>query len=180
MNRIAKLISAILNPSVIIIVMSFALTLSLQWAILTFTIVLIQAIAIWILVKKKVFSDFDVSIKKQRPILHLMSLTSALIYLTIIYFLHAPIILIAQTLIVISVFIALFLVNKFTKASGHIAVLSAAIVMLVAIYGWLYLLGFILVGVLAWSRLRLKRHSFKEVIVGAIIGIIFSALIIVI
>ena len=180
MNRIAQIISIVLNPLVVIIAMSYLLTFSWFWGFLTTVFIILLSILIWILVKKKVFSDFDVSKQKQRPTLYFLEFSSALVYLSIIYYLHAPIILISQTLVVILILIAQLFVNKFLKVSGHMAIFSAATMMLVFVYGWPYLLGFIPIGILAWSRLKLKRHSLKEVIAGVIIGIIFSILIAVI
>lgn len=180
LNTIAKLISAVLNPFVVIMIMSFALTFSFQWIILTLAVLSILAIVIHFLVKKKVFSDFDVSIQKQRPLLYLLEFVSGLIYLFIIYFLHAPKELLLGTVIIILELIVLGIVNKFIKASGHIAILSAIVTLFVFAYGWFYLLGFLLVGILAWSRLTLERHSLKEVIVGLLIGILLTVLVIVI
>lgn len=177
MSSIAKIISAGFNPFVVIIIMSFLLT-SFNWGFFTLAFVMIPAAIVKILVKKKIFSNFDVSVQKQRPLLYFILFTSALVYLSIAHFFHAPIVLIAQTLIILLVLITLFLVNKITKASGHMAFLSEAVMMLVFAYNnWIFLLGFIFVGVLAWSRLELKRHSLREVVTGATIGIILSALV---
>ena len=117
------------------------------------------------------------SLQNQRPSLYLLELMSALIYLIIIYFLHSPVILLAQTVNIILILIVLFLVNRFIKSSGHVAILAGAVTILVFIHGLLYLLGFVLVWVLMWSRLILKRHTFKEVVVGAIIGIFVAFLV---
>lgn len=182
MNRIAHIISAVLNPLVVIIVMSFILAyedtrdivVSLRWGLILLAFVLAVSFLIWILVKRKIFSNFDVSLQHQRPRLYLLELTAALIYLITIYFLHSPVMLWVQTISIILTLIALLFVNKFIKASGHIAVLTGAVTLLAFINGWLFLFGLVPVGVLAWSRLELERHSLKEVLTGGLIGVLAS------
>lgn len=182
MNRIAQIISAALNPLVVVIIMSFILiyedtkdiVISLQWGFITLIFILTLSVLIWILVKRKIFSNFDVSLQYQRPRLFLLEFTAALIYLATIYFLHSPVILLVQVLNIMLILIVLFIVNRFIKASGHIAIFSSLVTMLAFVSGAFYLPAFVLVGALGWSRIKLKRHSFKEVLVGGIIGVLVT------
>ena len=176
MNRIAQIISSVFNPLVVVVLMSFLLG-GIKFGLITILAVAILSIIIIYLVKKKVFINFDVSKQEQRPLLYFLEFSTTLIYLSVIYYLHAPIILIAQTLAVLLVLLALSLVNKFTKASGHIAILSAAVTMLIFIYGIVFILGFLVIGLVSWSRLELERHLLKEVIVGLIIGVSVASLV---
>jgi membrane-associated phospholipid phosphatase len=123
------------------------------------------------------FSDLDVSTQKQRPLLFLLDFIFALIYLPTLYLLHAPRALFIGNVAVFAIVIILTIVNKFIKASVHMAVLSGALTLFIFIGGPIYLLGFLLVPVLAWARLTTKRHAPKEVIAGTVLGILVAALI---
>ncbi len=56
------------------------------------------------------------------------------------------------------------------KISIHCAVASGSVAILALTYGPLVLCGYLLVGVLAWSRVALEDHTVAQVVVGAVLG----------
>ncbi len=156
------------------------LYLSLRWTLLSLALILALLVIVYYFVRKGKFSDLDVSTQTQRPLLFLLDFIFAAIYLSILYLFHAPKTLFVGNIAVFMVVIVLMVVNRFIKASVHMAVLSGALTLFVFMGGLTYLWGFILIPILAWARLTTKRHAFKEVVVGTIIGILIAAIIVVI
>ena len=184
----AKGISNILSALAVVVEATFVLTylgtrnlyLSFQWTFLSLALVLALLVVVYYLVKKGKFSDLDVSTQKQRPLLFLLDFIFAAVYLFILYLFHAPKTLFVGNIAVFMVVIILMAVNRFIKASVHMAVLSGALTLFVFMGGLTYLWGFLLLPVLAWARLTTKRHTYKEVVAGTIMGILIAAIIMVI
>ena len=62
------------------------------------------------------------------------------------------------------------IVNQKIKASIHMEAFTAFAVIEGILFGGYWWLLLLLIPVVAWSRLTLKRHSLPEVIVGTTIG----------
>jgi membrane-associated phospholipid phosphatase len=56
------------------------------------------------------------------------------------------------------------------KISIHCAVASGSVAILALTYGPLVLGGYLVVGLLAWSRVALGDHTVAQVVVGAVLG----------
>jgi membrane-associated phospholipid phosphatase len=185
---IAKAISNILSALAVIVEATFVLVylgtknlfLSLEWTLVSSAFILVLLTAVYYFIRKGKFSDLDVSTQKQRPLLFVLDFIFALVYLPVLYLLHAPKALFVGNIAIFAVVMILAAVNRFVKASVHMAVLSGALTLFVFIGGPLYLWGFLLIPVLAWARLTTKRHTLKEVVTGTIIGILVAAFIMVI
>jgi membrane-associated phospholipid phosphatase len=184
-NMLAKIVSSVLAPLVIVIPATFMVSyfgtknaiLSFEWMVVSLAFILILMAPLVFFVKKGQFANLDVSVQQQRPLLFFIEFIFALFYFAVMYFFHAPKELFIG-IITIFILLAVFgIVNKFIKASGHVGMLAAIITLFVFKGGPIFLFGFILVPILAWSRLKLKRHTGKEVIVGLIVGILVAALI---
>lgn len=183
--KIAKIVSVLLAPLVIVVpgvfllvfIQKYNLQIALYWALLLlFFIVPLWAIIFW-LTKAKKFSDFDVSTQKQRPLLFAIEAIFTASYLGTAYLFHAPSELFVGVIMIVALLAVMSIVNKFIKASGHLAMLSGGLTLFVLIGGSVYMFGYLLIPVLVWSRLKLKRHTFREVILGIIIGISVSSLV---
>lgn len=184
MNYLAKIISTIFAPLVVIVPAAFVLSyletkniyVSFGWFFLTLIFVLCLVGCIFVLIKKGKFANFDVSVQKQRPLLILLELSFALVYFFALLFLNAPKELFFGIINIFLLLTTLLIVNKFIKASGHVAILSAIVTFFAFKSEIIYsLIGAILVLTLAWSRLKLKRHTLKEVLAGAAIGVLVVA-----
>lgn len=182
MRRVAEIISFIFNPIFLLVLLpSFLLYrepedmhLATVWSLYTLVFLVLISGFLWYGVHKKIFTDFDVSHKEQRPLLFLVCFIALAVYLGGILLFSGPSILavIAVCLLVGILFVSV--VNRRIKASMHLATLSAMIIPYVVVNrGWSYLL-LSLIPVVAWSRVTLKRHTRNEVIVGSIVGTLLS------
>ena len=183
MNFLAQIISAVFAPLTIIVPAAFGLAYigthdlyaSIMWFLITLSFIVVLSTCIFILIKFGKFSNFDVSIQKQRPLLILLEFIFAIAYFLLLYFLNAPRELFFGIINIFVLLVVLLIVNKFIKASGHVAMFSAVVTFLFLRNGIIYLIiGSIFTLILAWSRLKLKRHTLKEVLIGLAIGVLVS------
>lgn len=183
-TALAKIISLILAPLVVVIPATFMVSyfgtrniiLSFEWMLVSLVFILVLMAPLVIFVKKGHLSDLDVSVQKQRPWLFFIEFIFALAYFLVLYFFHAPKQLFLGIITIFVLLIVFGIVNRFIKASGHVGMLSAIVTLFSLVGGPIYLLGFILVPALAWSRIKLKKHSLQEVLAGAAIGISVAVL----
>jgi membrane-associated phospholipid phosphatase len=96
----------------------------------------------------------------------------AISYLIFLLIFHAPTILLVGTFSIIFGVIVLGIVNMFTKASGHLAVLSAFVTFLVLTEGWKFLPTFLLLPVMAWARIKTKNHTLLQTVLGTLVGVL--------
>ncbi|MGH7202865.1 MAG: hypothetical protein ACREHC_00290 [Candidatus Levyibacteriota bacterium] len=182
MIALAQIISFLFNPVMLLVFVPLLLVYktsgNVVWALAWtgYTMIFLLAMTFFIIygVHKKIFTDLDVSKRTQRPLLFGVSLVMALFYLGGLLFLNVPKILIVVSLgIIISVVLASF-INTKLKMSIHVATVSALIFALAIIYQGYYFIALLLIPVVAWARVRIKRHTLPETIVGGIFGILLS------
>ncbi|KKT34555.1 MAG: hypothetical protein UW22_C0071G0001 [Candidatus Gottesmanbacteria bacterium GW2011_GWB1_44_11c] len=68
-------------------------------------------------------------------------------------------------------FFGFFLITLKFKISGHMWTATLLICMFVYWYGWIMVPLFLMIPLIAWSRLMLKRHTVGEVIGGVVYSI---------
>lgn len=179
---LARFISLISNPIFILIVLPFFLVYKTtndlnaawNWTVYTLIFLFIFGAIVLIGVEKKIFSDIDVSKREQRPILYLSASLLSISYLFTLFILNGPMILFITIYGIMLGIILASLINIKIKASVHVAAITGLITSLAIIYQGYYLLLFILIPVIAWSRVQTKRHTIPEVIIGAILGSLLS------
>ena len=174
----ARFISFIFNPLLVLILLPFFLvyktTNNLNSAIFwtVYSLFFIFAIAIFILVgvRNKIFANWDVSVRSQRPLLFSAFLLFGIIYLLGLYILKAPFILFVVILSLISGVILVSTINIKIKVSIHVATISALILGVILGFGASFAFLLIIIPLVGWSRIRIDRHTLSEVIVGWITG----------
>ncbi len=179
---IAEFISVILNPLVLLVPLPFflvyetggSLASSILWTIITFLFIFLFFVFILFGIWRGFFSDLDVSRRKQRPLLFLVAILLTLVYISILFIFHAPVILYIAAVSVMAGLGAVDMVNSVIKASVHLATLSAVSTFLVIVEGWPFLFAYLLIPVLAWSRIKTKNHTPKETALGTSLGILFT------
>lgn len=179
---LARIISFISNPIFIFITLPFFLvyktthdtTAAWIWTLYTLVFLSIFVIFVLIGVKRKFFSDIDVSKREQRPILYFTGAVLTVLYLSILFLLHAPKILFLTAFgIMLGILIA-SLINIKIKASVHVAAISGLITSLSIIYKGYYVFLLLLIFIIGWSRVKIKRHTVPEVVIGGILGSLLS------
>jgi len=184
-KRIANLTSNILNPFlvslVLILSLSFRATSSvldaLKWSLvlIALSIFPVYSVAIYMVRSGKLDGLFT-SIRGQRTKIYLLAGVYASVGCVILLYFKAPLILVATAVAGLSAVVIFVSINLWWKISLHTAFIAAFVAALVISYGWIAAVALVLVPLVGWSRVELKRHSLAQVVTGAIL----AALIIVI
>jgi membrane-associated phospholipid phosphatase len=120
------------------------------------------------------FSDIDVSIRSQRLGPFLFGITSSLIGFFTLVLNHAPKNLETVLLASSTIGIILMIITLWWKISMHASSLSGTVTFLAVLYGAIVLPAFLLVVVVCWSRVVLKRHTVAQVTAGAILSAVIT------
>jgi len=182
MKSLAQVISFLFNPILLLVFVPLLLvyrtTGSVVYAMAWtgYTMIFLLAMTFFIIygVHKKIFTDMDVSNRKQRPLLFIISFIMGLIYLGGLAFLHGPKILMAVIVGLIISVILISLINTRLKMSIHVATVAALLVSLAIIYQGYYYIALLLIPIIGWARLKIHRHTLPETIVGGGFGILLS------
>ena len=182
--KIAKFISVIGHPLLTIplyvTVMMFAFE-DFEKALLNSVLIigcifLPLILRMYIKSKNGTYTNFDVSDRLQRKTLFIFVIP-LMIFVTVISFKTSPAsnfslsVLFATILVIISQ-----IINLFIKSSLHVSLniyLSALILTVDLRIG---IAVFLFSGLIAWSRIALGRHTWKEVAFGSCIGLIISVI----
>jgi hypothetical protein len=181
-TSLAQVISFIFNPVMLLVFVPLLLVykttghilLAFAWTV--YTMIFLVAMTFFVIygVHKKFFTDMDVSKRTQRPLLFTVGLVLTIIYLWGLNFLNGPKILMIVTVGFIVGVLILALINTRLKVSFHVTTVSALLFTMAIVYQGYYYLTLLLIPTVAWARLKIKRHTLPETIVGACLGIIFS------
>jgi hypothetical protein len=180
----ARSISFLLNPAVVSIPLVILVALyhtsdllpALGYAGLTlFFLSLGPLVYILLGVRLGKLSDLDVSRRTERTGPFLFGLLSVILGLFALLALHAPKNL--ETVLLISLVsgIVLVVTTWRWKISVHAATLAGALTMLTAFYGIIMLPTFLLLGLVSWSRVFLRRHTLAQVITGSLVSVTLTS-----
>jgi membrane-associated phospholipid phosphatase len=76
-----------------------------------------------------------------------------------------------------SVTTVMLLVNSITKVSTHMAGVAGPLTALTFVFGWNTLPLFLLIPLVMWARLKMKAHSYVQLLAGTIIAILVTSVI---
>lgn len=183
-TRLAKLISFVFHPLFCSAIVPFLVIYqntsnplyALKWVIFSAFFVILALIFLFVLEPYEMLSDFDISKREKRPIFYSVALLFALLYfiVAIIFkglFFHLSIIALG----IILGIVIFEIVNFFIKASIHAGVVTACVISVGILYGLVPLLAICwIIPLMVWSRLKLKKHTLKELIVGLTLGVIVT------
>lgn len=181
-RSLARFISFILNPIILLLTVPFFMLIrlgetsnyALTWTAYTFFFLLALTLIIRELVKRGIFVNMDVSKREQRPLLFNISTVLAILYLAGLYFLNGPQILMVITIGIMIGIGIISVINVRLKASMHVATISALIFAAAIVFSGYYLLLLFLIPLVAWARLKIKRHTLPETVVGGLLGVLLS------
>jgi len=180
MNLLARIISGVSNPVFLSIPMSYALVFksrgdllyALAWTFVSILFASLVGVFVVLAVRKGVFSDFDISKRQERTPIFIFTGLLSVFYFLIVFLLNGPrVLLIALGALLLGVIIA-DIINRKIKASIHLAVFSSFSVIMGILYGGIFWVLLLIVPLVAWSRIKLKKHEPLETIVGGLVGII--------
>jgi membrane-associated phospholipid phosphatase len=184
--RIARLVSNILAPAsisipfVVLVALYHAQNVlrSLTYALITlFFLSIGPFIYILISVRMGKISDVDVSRRTERSGPFLFGISSVLAGWLALIILHGPKNL--QTLLIITAVsgIVMMVTTLWWKISIHASSMGGVATILTAFYGAVMLPTFLLLVLVSWSRVVLRRHTVLQVVAGSLVSIALTLLI---
>lgn len=182
-TKLARSISLIGNPILTVslfAVISFFMNEGMQKAFLH-SLLIVAGVAVPLIVKmyrgsrNGTYSNFDISDKQERQSWYLFPITILLIVTSVLYLTGSSRALCLLMLSALALLIISQVVNYAVKCSLHVS-FNMYLSFLILPHNVILALVFMIFTVfIAWSRLVLKRHSLKEIIVGMLIGFAVGA-----
>lgn len=180
MNKFAKYFSYFFVPptNTIIMYIWFVLTYETQKIIpisLAILLTLIIPIAVFVYFNKlgKV-KDYDASVKEERTSLYLIGIGLCIIGYVISYLLNfsAPFMLFWIIYVVNT--ILLILINRYWKISAHMIGVTVPMSIFFYYDSILFYIFIPILVILIWARLKLKMHTYAQIIAGILFGFLLT------
>ena len=178
--KIAKIISVVGHPFVLLaltVLISAISSLPLGRALTICGItVLLTIFPLLIIIRRQVsagkWSDHDVSEASERRNFYPILIAVVALSLVAFYLLGFPRGLLVGMLISLLLLLTAMLINRYSKISLHQIFAVYFAVSLFAVSFWFGALFLLLAVAVGWSRIRLERHTFAQVLSGALLGAI--------
>ena len=178
-DRWARVVSGVLSPLAIAVaaVILAAYTINdesaLTWiAIYIALSILPPTLYIMYLVRRGIVSDFHLNIREERTQPLILMTANTILALLVMYLIGAPKLILVVIAAAIIQLLCILLITLKWKVSGHATAISGLAVLALALFGENVAPLILLIPLVAWSRIRLKRHTLAQTIAGAFIGII--------
>lgn len=178
-EKLAKTLSYVFDGSFISVPIYIAICLAVAenladafaWAMLCILFnVLIPYFYILFLYRKREINDLHIPLKRNRIKPLAVSLASyAAGYLTL-HFLKSPLFLKSIFAISITLNIIYIIITFYWKISLHASWIAFVVVTLNVLFGSWMLLLLPLVPIVGWARIKIKRHTLNQVILGAAVA----------
>ncbi len=177
---ISRVISNFFNPLVSLAIYFFYYSyLNYSWEEATkkfvpILLLLIIPVGLWIYrnVKKGVYTNMDVSNRRQRHSLYVFIILATIVFLAADYFIHKEI---DWTVLMLCILLILMqLSNFFIKSSMHTSLNIYVAALFYTISPEVGIFWFVLAILIGVTRVILRRHTTKEVLSGAAIAIFVS------
>ena len=178
-DRWARLISAVFSPLTIAIaavaVAGFAINdeSALKWiALYLVLIILPPTLYLMYLVRKGTVTNFHLNVRKERtqPFL-IMTINSVAVFI-IMYIVGAPKLILIVIAAAAIQLVCMLLITLRWKISGHCTAATGLLVLTLALFGENLLPLVLLIPLIAWSQIRLKRHTLAQTVAGVFLGAI--------
>ena len=185
-KRIAKLTSNILNPFlvsfIVIILISFESTSTtpeaLKWSLISIALSILPVFAVIIyLVRNRKLQGIFIKVRRERNKIYLLAIACAVVSCMVLYFMEAPLVLVALFVAGLSAIIIFMSINLLWKISVHTAVIAGSITVLIVLYGAIGATTAVLLPLLGWSRIELEHHSPTQVATGALLAALIVAVV---
>ena len=183
-DRLARWVSILFDSSILSLPIFIAFgyasarTPGLLWAILMLLLVTGIPLAYLILGKKRGWvSDMELTHREERPRFILVSLSSDVFALIVLWLGHGPHLLRLIILTYFCLAIVMFTISSFWKISMHMAGVGGFSTALVFVFGAPALWAFLSLPLVAWARLHRRKHDIPQLIVGALIGALITMLV---
>ncbi len=176
-EKIARFISVLLGPHVwlpllfILIIFKSGLT-STQAKVILPSILLLQVVLplTYMIIAPRLgwVSKWDMELKEERKPFFLFLLVLTLVNLTIIYFFGNNF-LFDLNIIFIVLLLVLFGITKYWKISLHLSLNTASLILINFLFSWQFPFLYLIIPIIFWARLKLKKHTVNQLSAGVII-----------
>jgi hypothetical protein len=183
-DRLARLISVIFDSSFLSLPIFLALgfvssrTPGLVWAI--FMVLIVTGIPLAYLLighKRRWVSDLELSHREERPRFILVSLSSDVLALAVLWLGSGPHLLRLIVLTYFCLAIVMFTISSFWKISMHMAGVGGFSIALVFVFGTPALWFLLSLPLVAWARLKRHKHTPAQLVAGALAGALVTVLV---
>jgi membrane-associated phospholipid phosphatase len=184
--QIARYVSTVLSPSVVSLPAVFLVALhnvsnallAIGYTCLTLLFISVGPMAYIIVgVKLGKFTDIDVSKRSQRSGPFIFGLLSAFLGLVVLTLTHGPKNLQTVLMLLIISGLLMMVITFWWKISIHASSLAGTVTVLAYLYGNIVLPAYLLVILVGWSRVVLRRHTTTQVLAGSLLSIALALLI---
>ena len=179
LRRLARLITEIFAPAPSIVGLSLVVAWeaapnvaeALKWGLLASLFASVIPFAfILVGVRRRRLSDHHIGVREQRPIPLLVAMASVLFGLGLLASWGAPSEIVALVAVMLGGLVTSTLVTLLWKLSIHTALMGAALVVLVLVFGSGLPALTPVVALVAWARVALGDHGVGQVPAGAAVG----------
>jgi membrane-associated phospholipid phosphatase len=182
-ETLAHFISTVSNPPLVAIpvflVINYTLLYNGDWlwfsvlSILFVSILPIITSTLWIKRKKL---EVDMPKREDRIYPLLMVILSYIVGVLVLYTLGAPPLTTTLMIAYLNNTIVVLLFSLYWKISIHAMGVAGPATAIIYLFGWTGLIFSLLVPLVLWSRLYLKRHTPAQLIVGTVLGYLLTAI----
>lgn len=178
-NIISTLGNAPLIAMFIFILLNYLFSEGIDFIVITLVCLIFAAIIpsiiayVWI---KNKNLEMDMPNKEDRLYPLLWILLSYLLGVIILYIISAPLIITVLMFCYFFNTLIVLLISLFWKISIHSVGIAGPVAFLIYVFGYPGLIFLLLIPVIMWSRLHLKRHTPNQVIAGASLGLALTTL----
>jgi membrane-associated phospholipid phosphatase len=180
-KKIARLISNVTQPPVVSIP-TFAI---INYILLGFNNSLIITTICWIfgafipittslIIIRKMHTDMDITDRTKRTLPLFLAICSYLIGFFVLLSMGAPALTTALMFVYSSNTLIILFINLSWKISIHTMGVAGPTVALTYLFGLSGLLFGLLIPLVMWSRVKLKKHTISQVLAGGIVGVILT------
>jgi len=180
-KKIARLISNITQPPLV----SIPIFAIINYVLLGFNNSMVITIICWIfgaflpittslILIRKMHTDIDITDRTKRTLPLFFAVCSYLIGFLVLLSMGAPALTTALMLIYSSNTLIILFINLSWKISIHTMGVAGPTVALTYLFGLPGLLFGLLIPLVMWSRVELKKHTISQVLAGGIVGIILT------
>jgi membrane-associated phospholipid phosphatase len=176
-RRIANLTSNLFSPFwiglVLILLVLFqaadSLSEGIKWSlILTFISILPLWLFVLYLVRRHRLDHAFANVRQQRTRIYGLAVILAGVSCIILLSLGAPLILLALFTAGFLATVIFMCINLWWKISLHTAFITAAVMLLFILYGFMSMAAIVLIPLVAWARIELGHHSLAQVVTGSL------------
>lgn len=181
-RRFARLISVITYAPVLSIPIFLVINyfskeesafLSISLISIAFAAILpLSIVFLWISLRKE--SDMDIPKREDRSYPLIIVVMSYLIGTLVLIAFQAPLITVGLMFCYFSNTLVIFFINLRWKISIHSMGVAGPTVALIFSFGYLGAISGLLIPLVMWSRVHLKKHTVSQVIAGALLGLILT------